>query len=343
MLSSVSGTSGGTSDDQGIFLGDGIDLIQAVRKGELVDGTVITGIDFNHGSTFTGLNDFGQVAYTAFLADGRTAVQRFTPDLHWRNTTNGNWSDSSNWSLGLAPGEVHGVYLDSTASLTIEGPTSDASIRKLYVGGNETGPSQGLVTLQLQQGRTINAANGVIVESSGTMTGDGRVIGDVANFGRIVADNIVIDGPTSTLLSNGIGGRIEGMGRVHASIDNLAGGSIRANLGNVLSLTGSSLDNSGLIEVIGGEIVISANVQNNSSSGLIAGRDATMRFNGGVSNDGSMAFSFGVSDVFGDIDNNGIISIGGGAEATFYDDIIQNGGFEVVATGSRTSAAVGPR
>jgi hypothetical protein len=77
-------------------------------------------------------------------------------------------------------------------------------------------------------------------------------------------------------------------------------------------------------------------------TGLITGRNNVFRFNGGLTNDGSLALSIGTSDVFGDISSSatGAIVVSGGAGATFYDDIDQNGTFRVSNVGSTTSVAV---
>jgi hypothetical protein len=78
----------------------------------------------------------------------------------------------------------------------------------------------------------------------------------------------------------------------------------------------------------------------NDAGGMIVGRNATLRFDGGLTNDGSLALSIGTSDVFGDIDNNGSIAVSGGAAATFYDDVVQNGTLQVSEVDSTTSVAV---
>ncbi|MEZ6095288.1 MAG: hypothetical protein R3C03_13830 [Pirellulaceae bacterium] len=335
-IATLGNTSGGIADDTGIFIGDGSDLLKVAREGDSLAGNTIVYLSMQ---TSAALNSFGQIAYLATLNNGEQIVSRWTPDLHWRTDNSGNWGDRSNWTLSLDPAHVHDVFIDPDASLIVNGPTTDTTVRRLFVGTDGVNASQGLATLNLQQGRTINVSDVMIIGANGTLTGDGRVTGTpgVINDGRIIADNIIIDGPINSLTNGGV---IEGNGRVHADIFNVNGGSIRANNGNVLSLTGPSLANSGLIEVLGGELQISATVQNDASSGLIVGRDATMRFNGGLNNSGAMAFSFGNSEVFGDINNTGVISIDGGSEVTFFDDITQNGSFEVVATGSRISSAV---
>ena len=75
---------------------------------------------------------------------------------------------------------------------------------------------------------------------------------------------------------------------------------------------------------------------------MITGQNAILRFNGGLTNDGSMLLSSGVNNVFGDITNSatGKIVVAGGAAATFYDDVVQNGALQVIKVGSTNSTAV---
>ena len=81
---------------------------------------------------------------------------------------------------------------------------------------------------------------------------------------------------------------------------------------------------------------------NNANVGLITGRNATFRFRNGLTNNGSLMLSFGTSDVSGDITNSatGKIVVAGGAAATFYDDVTQNGTLQVIKVGSTNSVAV---
>jgi hypothetical protein len=143
-------------------------------------------------------------------------------------------------------------------------------------------------------------------------------------------------------------GVLRGSGRVEASLIN--SGEVRVAAGEKLRIGlngGGSHSNLGRIEAIGNlqyggsaEIEFVDPLINVSSTGLIAARNATLRFNGGLTNQGSLAFSFGTSDVFGDITNTGNISLGGGAEVTFYDDVTQNGSFVIAKVGSTISKAV---
>jgi hypothetical protein len=78
--SSLSGTSGATFDDIGIFLYDDIlGLRQVVREGDALLGSTITELAFSdsggaNGTEHSGLNDLGQIAYQFKLADGRWGV-----------------------------------------------------------------------------------------------------------------------------------------------------------------------------------------------------------------------------------------------------------------------------
>ena len=136
---------------------------------------------------------------------------------------------------------------------------------------------------------------------------------------------------------------MKGAGRVTGALTNTATGNVRVRDNQAIHFDATAASsNAGLIEVIEGEIEFDGALTNSASTGLIAARDAALRFGGGLTNGGSLALSFGTSDVFGDITNNvgATIVVSGGANATFYDDIIQNGTFRVSQVGSTTSVAV---
>ncbi len=79
---------------------------------------------------------------------------------------------------------------------------------------------------------------------------------------------------------------------------------------------------------------------NHPFTGLITGRDATFRFGGGLLNLGGIGLSSGTNDLFGDINNTGTLTIGGGAHVTFHDDLTQNGTMVVSKVGNTNSVAV---
>ncbi len=104
--------------------------------------------------------------------------------------------------------------------------------------------------------------------------------------------------------------------------------------GGSIELTGNST-NASEIEFLGSLV-------NASSTGLISGQSAMMRFTGGLDNYGSVAVTAGINNLRGDITNygGGKLTVTGGAQAVFYDDIVQNGTLRVAKVGSTTSTAV---
>jgi hypothetical protein len=275
------------------------------------------------------LNEYGQLAYRITLANGSQRIQRYTPDLHWRSTTGSTWDNSSRWTLGLNPGHVHDVYIDTAASLTVGGPGENATVRRLQVGGGT-----GLATLSLRNGATLTAINGTTIEATGTLTGDGVIAGNVENHGNVIAQNVTF---TTKLTNHNV---IRGNGRLDGTIINTSSGKIRALGGDTLWLSGSGFDNAGLIEVNHSELQIDAGFTNQENTGLISVRDGSLIADSGILNKGSIAVTLGNSTLHGDINNSGIIQVSGGAYATFFDDIVQNGLMQVSTIGSTVSSAV---
>lgn len=78
-LSTLAGTVGGDADDNGLFLyDDALGLIQVAREGDALLGSTIAELLFHErdptGAELTGLNNRGQLAYHATLADGRQVI-----------------------------------------------------------------------------------------------------------------------------------------------------------------------------------------------------------------------------------------------------------------------------
>jgi hypothetical protein len=322
----LTGTSGGNSDNSGIFTGDGIDFLKVIRAGDSLAGSTVTSVSL---ATEGFLNEHGQVAYRAELLNGNELISRWTPELHWRHTFGGGWNEGWGWTLGLTPAAVHDVFIDTASSVTVLGPVANTAVRSLQIGGGS-----GMATLELRNGATLTSTSGVTIAATGTLTGDGRIAGNVINNGNVRADNVTVVG---TLTNHSV---IDGHGRIHANLSNSASGEIRALTGDTLRLTGGSFSNSGLVEVHGGELRVTANLQNHSGSGLISVRDGSLIANSGINNSGSIAMSHGVSTLRGDIANTGMIQVSGGAHATFFDDVTQNGTMQVSSVGNNFSTAV---
>jgi hypothetical protein len=137
------------------------------------------------------------------------------------------------------------------------------------------------------------------------------------------------------LLANS--GVIRGSGQVDAPLANASTGRVTAGPGQRIEFTGAGANaNEGTIEVNGGEISFVGGLKNQKSAGLITGRDAILRFNGDLDNGGSLALTAGLSDVHGDIANNGTIALGARAQAIFHGDVKQSGTFIIPTAASAT-------
>ncbi len=209
--------------------------------------------------------------------------------------------------------------------LTISGVVS--SIASLSVSAGEVN----FAPLSLIQGNTLSTA------AAGTLVIDSALanFGSVTNQGDLVLRGAAPRLQASALTNSGV---ISGSGRLAAPLSNAAAGDIRIGLGDAMHFASTNAHaNAGLIEVIGGAVEFDGPLTNSASSGLIFARNGLLRFDGGLTNLGSVALSFGVTDVFGDVDNRpgAAITISGASDATFVDDVLNNGTIRT-STGGNT-------
>ncbi|QDT01582.1 hypothetical protein [Adhaeretor mobilis] len=214
----------------------------------------------------------------------------------------GNWDAGAAWDHGGTPDEVMRVLVDGAGTVTASG-IGTRSVNELVIGGG-TGAS----ALALTSGAGITTLHGTRIKTGGVLRGDGVLVSDL-------------------------------------TID--AGGELRAGPGEHLMLASAdTVSNSGRIEAIGttnapAEIEFQGTLVNAPNTGLIVARNGTLRFNGDLSNLGSLAVSFGNTDIFGNVNNItfpptssvGNIVIGGNSNVTFYDDVANNAVLNV-ASGS---------
>lgn len=237
----------------------------------------------------------------------------------WSAEMSGTWDFATNWEGSFVPGTTDDVVIDPVAALTVTGPNSNRIVKSLTLGGSGAGRA----TLALS-----SITGELQATSSATINADGELL---------LADGRIFTAPT---LSNS--GVLRGSGTVNANLTNLASGEVRVASGQSLLVNGTSQSNAGKLEVIGGSVEVIGSMTNATSTGLVTGRSATLRFSGGLDNNGSLLLSSGDNDVSGDITNNasGKVMVAGGAHATFYDDVAQNGTLQVIKVGSTTSVAV---
>ena len=329
---------GVTSDSQptalsGVFLGDGVEVVQVARVGDQLAGSSIVNVQggdvLTPGSSF---NDKAQLAYTATLADGRSGIFLFTPALRWRSTTGGSWADAANWTLSLNPADVHDVTLDPSNSLTITGPSNTVAVKSLRIG---TGA--GIATLAMAGGRID--AQSVQVGPQGVLSGTGSFGSLVSNQGVLRAERLQIlgglDNAGTVRGATGLGSRLE------TNLNNTSGGRVRVDSGETLQLFGTAHQNAGVVEVNGGRLETSGGFTN-AKAGTVDLKNATVLADGswrnekgarlllnearltttaGFNNAGQVQVTSGSSEVFGSVVNEagGQIILSGQGTTTFYD------------------------
>ena len=276
------------------------------------------------------------------MLNHNAGLLHFTQDF-----TIGTGGPYTNYSLNPQQAlTVHGTAtIDALGSLTLDGGTfTTGNFLQVGVFNFNTGTfnltdsdmsvgAGGLFgdNVVLSAGQIVNVTQTATIADDGVLT---------LNNGRFSAWTIVNDGD---IILNGSSSRLGGAltnnnllrgdGRVDATLDNTVDGEVRVNDGESMRFTGATNTNAGRIESIGGEIEFDGMLVNEAGNGSIVGRNTRLRFDGGLENQAGLGLSFGLSDVFGDIDNTstGLVAISGGSDVTFYDDFINNGTTQVSA------------
>ena len=301
---SLRDTAGDDSDDTGLFLADPAQVIQVVREGQAVGGSTVSSFsavlerDVGGRSSF---NELGQLAYKVTLANGQERVELFTPELHYRKLTSGQWDENANWTVGLRPSHVHDVFVDPAASVDVTGPGAGTTrVRSLTIGGAGGSPR-----LRLNQNADLVVRQALSVRGSARITQDNgslSVEGELLNSGTIelsgsasVQGNLINDDQLRVLPGGSLSAAQTFINRRDLTIDDglvvtptmindaaavlLARGSIEGKLDNrgQTTLTGvlsvlSTVINQGTFDLNGGHIA--ATSMTNTSGGLIRGRGA---------------------------------------------------------------------
>ena len=187
--------------------------------------------------------------------------------------------------------------------------------------------------LALSGTTTVNAGSFLLVQS-----GTSYSTGTLANSGEFILDgvNAVANITSPAVATNS--GLIHGQGTILLpsntnGFTNGTLGEIRAEDGKRIAIDGSTgavFTNSGRINLLGGTAEFGQPVTN-TATGLISGRGnliVTPFFPAGpgLTNNGNVAFSSGITSVFGDVSNNTSsatvgITITGNSNVTFWDDV----------------------
>jgi fibronectin-binding autotransporter adhesin len=220
-------------------------------------------------------------------------------------------SPGQNNTFGIgAPLTIDGGLIGNNFLST--GSLSNSSVLTIKSGGVNVG------------GRVTNTAGGLI-----SLSGNSSIVTPVGGF--VNNGNVQMASPQSQIVAPFTNnGTLRGTGNVAGAFTNNAAGQVVIGSGERLVFLGGAFTNSGLVSATHGEAQFDGTVTNNAT-GSIAGHDNTLRFNAGLNNAGSLLFTSGQSDVFGDIVNNsgGKVIVSGGGTTTFYDTITNNTGAEL--------------
>lgn len=191
----------------------------------------------------------------------------------------------------------------------------------LSIGNSTTIGNLGTGLLRIEDNGFVDATN------APTTTGDAFGVGA---RGRVELANGKLR--TGTLTNNGT---IIGSGWIRSVGDLQNIGRIAAGLGDVLTLD-TALDNSGYVEINGGEIEFTDLVTNMALASEITLRNGVARFRRGVGVTNSMgviASLEGFNDIFGLVQNSatGRIVVGGDSVVVFHDNVMNSGSLEITA------------
>jgi len=323
----------------GQVTGESLTLGNAAFRAFLYSNGTMTNLNTLNGVAGSGvtltvgraINDAGQIVANSSLRGYLLTLDTTV----WQGAPSASWDDHANWSHGIAPNRNTQVFLEPPGSRTIVGPSTAVKAQTLTVGGN---PADGgaIATLRLGGGRialTTTANVGLTVTANGVLTGQGSMAAEGAgafeayNHGRIVADDVSLEG---MVLYNH--GTIEGNGRLAANTGVFNYRSIRvARPGERLRIEGL-LSNDASIEATRGEIELTGPLFNNA--GQIRLADGTLR-TGSLQNQARVDISSGINEIYGVVDNlaAGRITVSGQGQVTFW-DAVQNYGELKVASGA---------
>jgi hypothetical protein len=320
-------------DAEGIYIGNGTELVKVVRTGDLLDGAEVSRLRFSyHGdSSRKGFNANGQVAFIAVFTDGTQGVYLYTPDLHIGDVRDESDLSRWDWPLDIPPEEVHEVFIDPAKDVNVRISEKELKVKILTLGGGK-----GTATLTMKDGRVSTTA-GVKIASNGVLEGTGTIKGDVENKGKIRPDRIEVDGNlynkrkiqgraeqdqvnVSGDLSNE--GEIEGSLEVGCTFENLNAGRVQLDKGDVMNFSSTENSNSGLISVDHGKLRFKHRLDN-TTRGRIVASHAKLLFKDGLNNSGQLS-NYG-SKVSGDIVNKSTGKLSSRSDAV-YDGSLHNFG-----------------
>jgi hypothetical protein len=209
-----------------------------------------------------------------------------------------------------------------------------------YLGGLTIGTG-GLLGTNLTLTSQHSLTNSLTTVNSGSLlsieSGAGFSTGTLTNNGQVILSGLDAVANATTINNAGL---LRGEGRlVVGTFNNNANGELRAEEGKLILVQGANGTNAGRVNLLGGTAQFS-NPLTNGTTGTITGRGKLIIGGVGLTNNGNLSLSSGISDVFGDVNNaTGVatrgVTVSGNSDVTFWDDVTNGAGsLFVVRTGS---------
>ena len=261
-----------------------------------------------------------------------------TPEgtLTWTGRGDASFIDAASWDsgIGLGPSRFVDMVLAHPASQTVDLAQS-AEVRSLVIGA-AGGSGAGQMRLRLFSGATLAAEQGIVVERSGLLGGDGSIAANLQVRGTVQVGCVGCNQPARTFMDRSYlfevqsGGLVTGSGLLEAGLTVRTGGEVRAGAGQVLRLLapgGGAHTSGGVLEVRDGGQAEIGGLWTSNAGGTVRLDDATVRFRDGLHNMGQVQIGFGGADLYGRIENRpgARIIASGGNHTTFWDAVVNNG------------------
>ncbi len=324
---------------EGVYTNLDGSLGKVVDLSDSLDGKTLSNLYFN--TVSQGISD-RNMAFLARFDDNSQAIYVAASQHRWGSGTTGSWMTASNWRFGFTPQNVFPTLITPEEGTVVTGPHAPVQLHSLTLGATNSGTAE----LRVKPTGQITIDEELHIQEGGKLYIDGVVTyRDVPDrgfqtYGEIELANGAQFNGASYMENYGL---VRGDGQIDHMFWNHGTGEVRVGTGEHLRL-GSGNEaafNLGRMEVIGGELEFSGRLRNISGppAGAIYARNATLRFGIALENLSTVGFSFGTSDVFGDVENitegayEGTINVSGNSQVTFWDDF-NNGGALNISPGS---------
>ena len=225
---------------------------------------------------------------------------------------------------------------------TLDGTTNAITLQssaQLGVGGSDTLTLKGSIVDQGQLSITANGASAakVVISGAVALSGTGTVVLENGSAGPVAfTSESITSAPTGGTLDH-LGGTIFGYGEIigaKLALINEKGATVEAAVGNLLISTGTAVSNLGLLEAVGGDLLLRSPVTNGGT--ILAGAAGVVSVQTTVTNTGLVsALNSGIVLVQGNITGpTGTITIASGGMIELDQGTLDGGTLNNAAKGT---------